>query len=113
MQKELGTRNAQSMLEPFDYAKELRDPTTLDSNGSIQSDKHNLCGQLGGERKHKGPDDDSIDGEGGEASFANPGHEPGDRPVGHDKRNHESDGQNGPAMGIDLRDADGIGIFSA
>ena len=53
-------------------------------------------------------EEDAIDGEGGEAAGADPVHEPGYAAVGDDEGNDEADGENDPAVRIDLADANWI-----
>jgi hypothetical protein len=68
-------------------------------------------GGAGGVVQDCGGQEDAVDGEGGEAAFFDVGEEPGYRGVGDYERSEEADGQDYPAVGVDLGYSNGVGGF--
>ena len=56
----------------------------------------------GGPVKDGGAENDAVDSEGDEAAGADPVHKPGDRGVSNNERNDEADGENYPAVRVNL-----------
>src|SRR5713226_6897483 len=44
--------------------------------------------------------------------FAHPGHEPRDGGISHDERDNEADGEDDPAVSVDMRDAESVFTFA-
>src|SRR6266852_845657 len=95
--------------------KELGDDSRREGGGKGQFggvSRAESVGEARGKEEDGDAEEDAVDGERAKAAAADPTHEPGDAAVGHDERDDEADGQNGPSVGIDVRDADGAGMLA-
>ena len=84
----------------------------INERGTCDVDARDLAESAGGPIQNGSADDDSVDGERGEAAFSDVADEPRYGAVGHEERNDEADGQNNPLVRINLRDTDRIFRFA-